>query len=788
MPTELAEPTGFRAARRELLSQPWSDPADRRRALSDLTDAWLTELLADAGRAAAIGGINAGVSLVAVGGYGRRELSPGSDVDVVLLHRPGVQVTSLADGIWYPIWDSGVKLDHSVRTPAQARRMANDDVKVMLGLLDARTIAGDESLLAGLRTSALADWRGRAASRLDELADMMRMRRERFGELAHLQEPDLKESIGGLRDIVIMRAIAASWVADVPRSQLTAPHDLLLNVRDTLHLVTGRGSDKLLRQEQPTIAALLGIDDPNGDGDGVLRTVAAAGRTIDWASDMVWHRVERLRRPSRLPGLRRKGRREVPQRVPLTDGAVIDDGEVVLARDARPDRDAGLLLRLAAATARAGLRIAPATVRALAESGAPTPSPWSDAMRNDFVGLLGAGRGLLPVWEALDQEGLIVRMLPEWEPTRSAPQHNPVHVHTVDRHQLETTIRAAAYARDVARPDLLLVAALLHDIGKPAGAARHSEVGAEIVEVMLPRMGFAASDCEVVVTLVREHLLLAETATRRDISDPATVAMVASAVGRPEVLELLWALTKADAEATGPAAWSPWKEALVDALTEQVAAAFAGRPDVVLPGPSEAESVAADASDVVVLRQERGGLEELVIGTPEVAPADIAGVLALHRLGVIEAKMSARAGRLVSTWRVTPAFGEAPDAHRISVDLRRMLDGSLDVHERLARRETGYAGGRDAPAPRVVVVPDASSSATVIEVRAADSPALLYRLLHAVAGERARVRAAKVSTLGADVVDVFYLVGADAQPLPMGVQRRLRDELILAAAVPQTDR
>ena len=302
-------------------------------------------------------------------------------------------------------------------------------------------------------------------------------------------------------------------------------------------------------------------------------------------------------------------------------------------------------------------------------------------------------------------------------------------------------------------------------------------------------MGFAASGCEVVVTLVREHLLLAETATRRDISDPATVAMVASAVGRPEVLELLWALTKADAEATGPAAWSPWKEALVDALTEQVAAAFAGRPDVVLPGPSEAESVAADASDVVVLRQERGGLEELVIGTPEVAPADIAGVLALHRLGVIEAKMSARAGRLVRVPGGSPRrSARAPDAHRISVDLRRMLDGSLDVHERLARRETGYAGGRDAPAPRVVVVPDASSSATVIEVRAADSPALLYRLLHAVAGERARVRAAKVSTLGADVVDVFYLVGADAQPLPMGVQRRLRDELILAAAVPQTDR
>lgn len=781
MLVETTAPTAFRSARQDLLAAPWQDPAARRLALSDLTDSWLQSLFTTAEAP------SRGVALVAIGGYGRRELSPGSDVDLLLLHTPGVDVTELADRIWYPVWDSGLRLDHSVRTPAQARRMANSDIKVMLGLLDARTVAGDEALLAGLRTSALADWRARAASRLGDLRDMVRVRRATFGDLAYLQEPDLKDSIGGLRDVVIMRAIAASWVADVPRAQLAAPYSLLLDTRDALHMVTGRSSDKLIRQEQATIAGMLGLPDPSGDGDGLLRAVASAGRTIDWASDMVWHRVDRLRRPSRLPGLKRLGRDRTPQRVPLTEGAVIDDGEVVLARDARPDRDPGLTLRLASATARAGLRIAPATVRRLAESSGPMPMPWTDAMRNDFIGFIGAGRGLIPVWEALDQEGLIARLIPEWEPTRSAPQHNPVHIHTVDRHLLETTVRAAAYSRDVARPDLLLTAAMVHDIGKPAGRARHAEVGAEIVAEMLPRMGYSAADCEVVVDLVRHHLVLADTATRRDISDPETVTAVAEAVGGPEQLELLWALTRADAEATGPAAWSPWKAALIDSLVEHVAAVFAGRPDVALPGPSEAEGVAASASDVVVLRDERGGLEELVIGTPRAELADIAAVLALHRLHVIEARASVTEDRSVSTWRVAPSFGEAPDAHRIAVDLRRMIAGTLVVHDRLMKRETAYLGGQDAPAPRVTLVVGASRTASVFEVRAADSSALLYRLLHAVATHGGHVRAAKVSTLGADVVDVFYVVGDDGLPLPSGTEQALRDDLVVAAAVPSTD-
>ncbi len=776
------DPAIFRATREMLLAAPLVSPAGRREALTGMTDEWLVELF-EAAQADPTS-----MALVAVGGYGRRELAPGSDIDLVLLHAPGVQVADVADKLWYPVWDSGLKLDHSVRTPSQARRMASSDIKVMLGLLDARTVVGDDGLLAGLRASALADWRAKAANRLDDLRYMTQLRRETFGELAYLQEPDLKESIGGIRDVVVMRAIAASWVTDVPRARLDAPYRLLLDVRDALQTVTGRSSDKLLRQEQPAVAQLLGIDDPSGDGDGVLRAVAAAGRTIDWASDIVWHRVDRIRRPSRVPGLRRIGAKKPPPRVPLVEGAVIDDGEVVLARDARPGRDSGLTLRLAAATARAGLRISPATLRRLAETTVAPPAPWPDAVRNDFVGLIGAGRNAVPVWESLDQENLITRLLPEWEATRSAPQHNPVHVHTVDRHMLETAVHASAHARDVARPDLLLVAALLHDIGKPAGAARHSEVGSAMVAELAPRMGFSERDSEILVLLVEHHLLLADTATRRDIADPDTIAMVASAVGDLEVLELLWALTKADAQATGPAAWSPWKGALIDALVEQVAAVLSGRPDgLALPGPSEAEQAAAVAHDVVVLRTEDGGLEELVIGAPRAPLADIAGVLALHRLRVIEARAAEIGERSVSTWRVAPAFGEAPDAHRIAVDLRRVLDGSLRVHDRLMRRDTSYQGGQGAPAPRVVVVPDASSSASVLEVRAPDSSALLYRLLHTVSQHGAVVRAAKVATLGGDVVDVFYLVDDAGAPLGPVAQQRLRDDLVSSAQVPTGD-
>ncbi|WP_425582534.1 [protein-PII] uridylyltransferase, partial [Streptomyces synnematoformans] len=531
-----------------------------------------------------------GVSLVAVGGYGRGELSPRSDLDLLLLHdgslRPGA-LAAVADRLWYPVWDMGLALDHSVRTPAEALRTAGEDLKVTLGLLDARHVAGDAALTAGLRTAVFADWRNRAARRLPELRELDRERAERHGELQFLLEPDLKEARGGLRDATALRAVAASWLADAPRAGLDRARERLLDTRDALHLTTGRATDRLALQEQDQVAAALGLL----DSDTLLREVYEAARTLAYATDVTWREVDRglragggRRAAARLRNLLGASGRPVPrgpaERTPLADGVVEQDGEVVLARTARADRDPVLPLRAAAAAAQAGLPLSLPAVRLLAAQAPSLPVPWPDEAREQLVTLLGAGPATVPVWESLEAEGLVTRLLPDWERVRCRPQRNPVHRWTVDRHLVETAVRAAALTRRVGRPDLLLVAALLHDIGKgwPDGPGGHSVTGETIARDMARRIGFPAADVDVVGALVRHHLLLVETATRRDLDDPATVRLVADAVGGHGTLELLHALTEADALATGPAAWTAWRASLVADLAGRVRGALAGEP------------------------------------------------------------------------------------------------------------------------------------------------------------------------------------------------------------------
>ncbi|MFE0426545.1 [protein-PII] uridylyltransferase, partial [Streptomyces sp. NPDC058953] len=582
--------SGYAAARLLLLNDRDRPGAPRRTALAALTDHWLAGLFHTARR-------DTGVhraALVAVGGYGRGELSPRSDLDLLLLHDgtadPGA-VAALADRVWYPVWDLGIALDHAVRTPAETRATADADLKVHLGLLDARPVAGDLGLVAGVRTAVLADWRNRAPARLPELAELCRDRADRQGELRHLLEPDLKEARGGLRDATALRAVAASWLADAPREGLDDARRTLLDTRDALHLTTGRATDRLALQDQDQVAAELGTP----DADTLLRHVYEAAGTISYAADVTWREVHRvLRARGRRPRLRALltggTRRPAPDRVPLADGVVEQDGEVWLARTARPEHDPVLPLRTAAAAARAGLPLSRHTVRTLAGAAPPLPVPWPADARDEFVTLLGAGAPAVAVWEALDAEGLITRLLPAWEHVRHRPQRNAVHLWTVDRHLVETAVRAAALTRRVHRPDLLLVAALLHDIGK-GRPGDHATAGEGVARDTALRMGFAAADAAVVAALVRHHLLLIRTATRRDLDDPATVRAVADAVGTTGTLELLHALTEADALATGPAAWSAWRASLVADLVARVAAAIGGAP----PGPAAARPRGAPA-------------------------------------------------------------------------------------------------------------------------------------------------------------------------------------------------
>ncbi|MCI3905423.1 [protein-PII] uridylyltransferase [Streptomyces spectabilis] len=784
-------PSGYAAARLRLLHQEARSGPPRRSALAELTDGWLSGLFA---AGAADLGAPRGAALVAVGGYGRGELSPRSDLDLLLLHDgsagPGA-LAALADRIWYPVWDLGLSLDHSVRTPAEARATAADDLKVQLGLLDARHVAGDLGLTTALRATVLADWRNQAPKRLPELRELCAERAERQGELSHLLEPDLKEARGGLRDATALRAVAASWLADAPREGLADARRALLDVRDALHLTTGRATDRLALQEQDQVAAELGLL----DADTLLRQVYEAARTLSYAGDVTWREVSRVLRARgarpRLRGLLGGARTTAAERSPLAEGVVEQDGEVVLARAARPERDPVLPLRAAAAAAQAGLPLSLHAVRHLAATARPLPTPWPAEAREQLVTLLGAGRPTVQVWEALEAEGLITRLLPDWERVRCRPQRNAVHTWTVDRHLVETAVRASALTRRVGRPDLLLMAGLLHDIGK-GWPGDHSVAGEIIARDVATRIGFDSTDAAVLARLVRHHLLLVETATRRDLDDPATVKTVAEAVGTQGTLELLHALTEADALATGPAAWSSWRGCLVTDLVRRVGAVLAGNEPVERPEPpasAEQERLALEAfrtgGPVLSLRTRAGpapeepaeGLGvELLIAVPERPGilAAAAGVLATHRLTVrtaelrvLELPSEVGGSVLLLDWRVAAEYGSLPQAARLRSDLVRALDGSLDIAGRLAERDAAHPRRRGvlAPPPRVAVASAGSRRATVIEVRAQDAPGLLHRIGLALEAAGVRVRSAHVSTLGANAVDAFYVTGADGGPL-----------------------
>src|SRR3954447_7413607 len=757
----------LRAARAAVLSDTALVGAALRAALCEVADGWIADQVGD----------EAGIAVVAVGGYGRREPAPGSDLDLLLLHRGRDDVKDLADRLWYPIWDAGVGLDHSVRTPAEAAAVARQDLKAALGLLDARHIAGDQELTEQARTAVLADWRRDARRRLPEVAEAVRERATRSGELAFLLEPDLKECRGGLRDVHAMTAAALAWVVDAPDERVREAHQRLLDVRGELHRRSARPSDRLLLQEQSPLAETLRY----ADADALMRAVYDAGRAVAYASDETWRRVDAALRPTRparrWPG--RAGRGGQSERRPLADDVVEQDGEVVLARDAQPAADAVLPLRVASAAAQSNLPVSRHTLHRLSAECPPLPDPWPAAARGALVAVLEAGPPAVGVLEALDQMGLLVRLLPEWESVRCKPQRNAVHRFTVDRHLVEAAVEASRLTRQVARPDLLVLAALLHDIGK-GFPGDHTEAGVRVVPAIARRLALQERDIEVLVSLVRHHLLLPDTATRRDLDDPVTLQTVADAVGDRSTLELLHALTEADALATGPAAWSDWKAQLVGELVARTRAVLAGEEPATTPVLDERLSVLAAAGALAVDVDD----ERVAIVAPD-RPGLLwrwAGVLALHRLEIRAAMATSQGSTAVTVFDVTPRFGSPPDWTRLRADVRRAYDDALPLESKLAERERAYARTVErAVPPRVLWLDDASAESTVVEGPAHEAIGLLHRLARALADAELDVRSARVSTLGAEVVDAFYVTDRFGSPVDDPMRRTEIEARLLTA-------
>jgi [protein-PII] uridylyltransferase len=719
------------------------------RSLAEVTDDWVIDLFDQAlqqvdrpaGR----------VALLAIGGYGRGELAPQSDLDLLLVHdvkarKVAKEVEPLASALWYPLWDSGVKLGHAVRRVDEQLDLAATDLDSATALVTARPLAGDDQLASEVVEQGLALWNRKGERHLEALRDRVRVRQEQAGDVAYRLEPDLKDGHGGLRDVQSLWWAEAAGLRLIAEDliELDRAYDVLLRARVALHLATGRAGDILRLEDQDAAATAGGWR----DADDLMADVAAAGRTVAWLCDENWGRAVEA-------GSGQPDRAVAP-------GVVLRNGEIELAESADPAADATLVLQTAVAAARHQCRIGRATLDRLHADVSPWPASWPVGARDELVALLLEGHRAIPVLESLDQRDLISRLLPEWEPVRSRPQRNAYHRFTVDRHLWEAAANAAVLVDRVARPDLLVLGALFHDLGK-GYPGDHTEVGMDLVRTVGPKLGLVAADVEILVTMVEQHLLLPDVAMRRDLTDPATIERVAGAVGTVEVLDLLHGLTEADSLATGPSAWGDWKEGLVNELVARTRHVLGGGDvaEVTWRLFPDAETLALMAGGEVDIS--RAG-DVITVVSPDASGSfsRIAGVLALHGLDVISAQAhSDEGGMAASQFRIiVPKDGL--NWRSVKADMGRALEHRLAIEARLADRAATYRRRRRTQAaapgpPTVTFDDDASSNATVIVVSAVTKVGILHRISKALGELGLDIRHATVQTLGMEVVDTFYV-------------------------------
>lgn len=737
-------------------------------ALSNAFDSWLSDLFDQAITSSKASSQD--FALIAVGSYGRQELGPSSDLDLVLIHEEGVIPHEVAEKLWYPIWDEGIDLDHSVRSIPTAREVAAQDIKAFTGLLDIRCVAGNQELALELRNFILHDWRANAKKVLPQLSQLVIERRKTHGELFQLLEPNIKESYGGIRDAGILSHLGSTWLIDTPRTQWEVCKNFLLDVRDAMAL--SLSGDRLHMQSQSAVAQEMGLVDP----ETLLREIYLAGRKIAYTSELTWYRINELLDQDK-PGIRRlvSGLRGSSGKVrePLAQGVIDSGSEISLARNADLASDPGLLLRVAGASAASQKPISPF----LLEREVAIRTPWDREMRESFVSLLGSGNGLLATWEALDQYGIIEKWFPEWTILRSAPQFNALHEFTVDRHLIECVVQSQSLVRTVERPDLLLVAAFLHDIGKCQNGD-HSQIGADMTRVIAPRIAFDSVDTEVLERLVLHHLLLPDIATKRDLDDPEVISDVAFKVGDTGTLDLLLALSLADSRATGPSLRSQWREGLLRDLARRVRLHLTGEARLLQPVEfSDVQLRAADHDglSLEITREDHGF--RITVGAPDQIGlvAKVAGILAMNRLAVRAAKISTVGERAIQEWFVRPLFGDPPAQEILYTDLVRVVAGTFDVESAMAKRlqpRTSSSNGTS-PAKAQVTIERVSGTQMVLEVRAPDAPGLLYKTASCIARVGVEVAGAKISTLGVDTVDVFFVKAAGGAELSESSARSL---------------
>jgi [protein-PII] uridylyltransferase len=749
-----------------------------------------------------------GCALVAIGGYGRRLQLPASDVDLLLLHDGPSrdEVRRLTDALLYPLWDAGYTVGQAVRTPDECLEIAHTRLDALTAMLDARLVAGDGEVtsraLDAVRASVNADPVDFAARLRLAAAE----RRDRFGSAAHLLEPDLKEGSGGLRDVSSVGwiqialnddLVGSGFLRSHERDALDAAAEFLVRARSAIHLETGKRTDRLIVDLQPAIAQAMGfVDEPRLIAiDGLMRALFQHARDVEHVLSVVVDRVAAATTVS-------------------IEGSVVEPA----SRNLDPSAVLVALADLAEADGVASAEL----LDAIEDADVPDPVVWTDPIRDAFLRLLHAGAPGTRMLDALDRLDLLARYVPAWRAVRCRPQRDPYHRFTVDTHLTESLAWMVRLLRrnDPDDPihdelaavltdrDALLVGALLHDVGK-TGEGAHVPIGARVAAEIVGAMGLPQASQDLATFMVAEHLLLSDTATRRDLSDENLVLDVAARVGTPERLAALYLLAKADALATGPAAWTPWRQALIRELVvkvqhvlergemgqqlavrltdriERVRALLGEEPEAdverfVLRMPrgyflavdpaqaarhfrTIAPALAGRDVRTVTASGAREGTYELLVVTGDRPGllSWIAGSLAIGGISILSAQVfTTDDGTAVDLFAVEGAFEPEITESRwraFRSTLRRTIDGSISLDHRVEEKRRSYPPPKAATPVTVQTDNDASDFFTVVEVGAPDRIGLLYDITRAFADLKLDVHLAKVATYAGRVVDAFYV-------------------------------
>jgi [protein-PII] uridylyltransferase len=574
------------------------------RRLTRLTDDLLTALYADAA-ARHLGtkeGRTPGVALAAVGGYGRGELNPYSDIDLLFLYQPARAdaVKAVSSEVLYPLWDLRYAVGHSVRTVADCIEIGVRDLSAHTAMMESRLIAGDEPLYARfLKDFGAKVVRKDVPAFLYQKAEEQRTRHERFGATVFLQQPNVKESPGGLRDIhyLTWAAIARYGTGDMkvleergllkPRDHrgLVNAQGFLWRIRNDLHFAQGKRVDTLTFEEQLRLAERFGFAD-SATSRGVERFMRRYFQYASKVSDVTARFVERATTRSRTGALKRRlFARKVAPCFTLTNWEIaVDEGRLDAFR-----KDGQAVVNLFHLAQVYGLKLHPDTVENLSHLRISGRSLRSTEACEVFRSILRWDSGVAETLTRMHRLRILGRILPEFARVESLVTFSQYHKYTVDAHTLNAIeimeslrhaddIYGRAY-REVRRKDVLHLAVLLHDAGK--GLARdHSEVGEELARAVAARLAMSPEATELLAFLVRHHLVMSHIAFRRDVSDDRVLTRFARQIESPERLKMLFVLTHVDIRAVGPGTWNQWKDGLLSDLYVRSLDVLAGRPYV----------------------------------------------------------------------------------------------------------------------------------------------------------------------------------------------------------------